>query len=1140
MKHFLQLKNFLLLIAMTLFVLSCNKDDDQNVLENQTTSTNIVETAQGTDDLSSLVAALIKADENENSDLVGTLSGEGPFTVFAPTNEAFTELLSGLDGFDSLSDFDTEEEKALLADILKYHVVVGAAVASDDLSDGQEITTVQSEKVTVSLDGGVFINDSEVIIPDVATSNGIVHVINKVLVPQAVLDALNAQDLVEVVIATETLSSLEAAVIKAGLVDTLKSEGPFTVFAPTDDAFMGLLMALGSDYSSLEDFDTDEEIALLRDILLYHVVPAQVLEADLAAGTVGTALAENSIEVIAEAETFVIGDASEVNANIALTDVIATNGVAHVIDKVLLPQSAIDFVATLEMKNIVELAIATDDLSLLVDALASANAGLVETLSGEGPFTVFAPTNDAFVALLDVLGEDYNSLADFDTQEELDLLVEILTYHVIAGTEAFSTDLSDGQQIGTVNGANVTVSLDGGVFIGDASESTAQVIIPDVDASNGVVHVINKVLLPQEALDFVAELNMMNIVETAIATDDLSLLVDALIAANAGLVETLSSEGPFTVFAPTNDAFVSLLGVLGDDYNSLADFDTQEELDLLVKILTYHVVAGTKAFSTDLSDGQHIGTVNGANVSISLDGGVFIGDASEAPAQVVIPDVDASNGVVHVINKVLLPQEAIDFVTELNMMNIVETAIATDDLSLLVDALVAANAGLVETLSGDGSFTVFAPTNEAFISLLDVLGDDYNSLADFDTDEELDLLVKILTYHVVAGTEAFSTDLSDGQSIETVNGASVRINLKDGTVHVVDATDNNATVVIPDVDASNGVVHVINKVLLPQEALDFVAALNMMNIVETAIATDDLSLLVDALIAANAGLVETLSSEGPFTVFAPTNEAFAGLLDILGDEFNSLSDFDTQAEIDILIQVLTYHVVAGTEAFSTDLSDGQTIQTVQSENVTINLNGGVFVKDATDSDAQVIIPDVDASNGVVHVINKVLLPQAVLDILFPPTPNIVELAQSVDDLSILVDALIQADAGLVEALSGEGPFTVFAPTNKAFADLLDSLGDSFNSLEDFDTDFEKELLAKILTYHVVNGVAVASTDLSDHQEIQTLQGESVFAILNHGVAIRDKTHIDANVTGADNLASNGIVHIIDKVLLPQEVIDVLH
>ncbi|WP_344055378.1 fasciclin domain-containing protein, partial [Streptomyces thermoalcalitolerans] len=184
-----------------------------------------------------------------------------------------------------------------------------------------------------------------------------------------------------------------------------------------------------------------------------------------------------------------------------------------------------------------------------------------------------------------------------------------------------------------------------------------------------------------------------------------------------------------------------------------------------------------------------------------------------------------------------------------------------------------------------GPFTVFAPTNEAFVGLLDILGDDYNALSDFDTQEEIDLLVKILTYHVVAGTEAFAADLSDGQSIATVNGASVGINITNHTVHIIDATDDNATVVIPDVDASNGVVHVINKVLLPQEAVDFVASLQMKNIVELAIATDDLSILVDALVAANAGLVETLSGEGPFTVFAPTNEAFVGLLDILGDDY---------------------------------------------------------------------------------------------------------------------------------------------------------------------------------------------------------------------------------------------------------------
>jgi uncharacterized surface protein with fasciclin (FAS1) repeats len=194
--------------------------------------------------------------------------------------------------------------------------------------------------------------------------------------------------------------------------------------------------------------------------------------------------------------------------------------------------------------------------------------------------------------------------------------------------------------------------------------------------------------------------------------------------------------------------------------------------------------------------------------------------------------------------------------------------------------------------------------------------------------------------------------------------------------------------------------------------------------------------------------------------------------------------------------------------------------------------------DATGENATVVIPDVIANNGVVHVINKVLLPQEVLDLLTPPTPNIVELAQSVPDLSLLVDALIQADAGLVETLSA-GTFTVFAPTNAAFMDLLDALGDNYHSLSDFNTPAEKELLAKVLTYHVVSGAAVASTDLTNHQELVTAQGESLFALTSHGVAIRDKSGVDANVVLADQVASNGIVHVIDKVLLPQEVLDAL-
>jgi len=226
---------------------------------------------------------------------------------------------------------------------------------------------------------------------------------------------------------------------------------------------------------------------------------------------------------------------------------------------------------------------------------------------------------------------------------------------------------------------------------------------------------------------------------------------------------------------------------------------------------------------------------------------------------------------------------------------------------------------------------------------------------------------------------------------------------------------------------------------------------------------------------------------------------------------------------------LTYHVIAGAEAYSTDLSDGQMIETAQGESITVSLDGGVFIQDTSDTDAQVTAADVATSNGVVHIIDKVILPEAIVNSL---RPNIVETAMAVSDLSLLVDALVQADAGLVDLLQTDGPFTVFAPTNQAFADLLDALGDDYNSLADFDTTEEKELLAGILTYHVVAGTAAYSTDLSDGQMIETAQGQSITVSLDGGVFIQDATDTDAQVTAADVATSNGVVHIIDKVLLP--------
>src|SRR6056297_1053343 len=192
----------------------------------------------------------------------------------------------------------------------------------------------------------------------------------------------------------------------------------------------------------------------------------------------------------------------------------------------------------------------------------------------------------------------------------------------------------------TLKGDNIMVSLEGGVFINDS-----EVVTADIEATNGVVHVIDKVLVPE---DFVLETEPTEtVVEIAVNDGSFTTLVAAL--QEADLVDTLSGEGPFTVFAPTDDAFADLLSQL--------DITAAELLNhpQLTDVLLYHVVSG-KVMSTDLSEGLEAPTLKGDNITISLEGGVFINDS-----EVVIADIEGSNGVIHVIDEVLVPG---DFVLE--------------------------------------------------------------------------------------------------------------------------------------------------------------------------------------------------------------------------------------------------------------------------------------------------------------------------------------------------------------------------------------------------------------------------------------------------------------------------------------------
>ncbi len=284
--------------------------------------------------------------------------------------------------------------------------------------------------------------------------------------------------------------------------------------------------------------------------------------------------------------------------------------------------------------SIVETAQTDTELSSLVAALTQAN--LVNTLSGDGPFTVLAPTNAAFQALLDG-NADWNALSDIPN----DVLTSVLTFHVLSGRVA-AADLNTGYEPTLSKGPNdagvsLQVSTDGGVTFNNSASPTAT----DINTTNGIVHKIDQVMLPK------------NIVELAQANPNFSLLVDALTDPRhtTDFVGTLTGAGPFTVFAPTNDAFVALLAT-NDDWNGLEDID----INILASVLSYHVVNGANVQSSQLMDGQEITVLSGGTLTVDLDGGAKVETTGGQSVPVIVVDVQGTNGVIHGVSSVLLAQ----------------------------------------------------------------------------------------------------------------------------------------------------------------------------------------------------------------------------------------------------------------------------------------------------------------------------------------------------------------------------------------------------------------------------------------------------------------------------------------------------
>jgi transforming growth factor-beta-induced protein len=422
--------------------------------------------AQGNPDLTTLVTALTKY-----PDLVSTLSGTGTFTVFAPTNAAFASLLSAI-GQTSLDDIP----ESVLKSVLQYHVISTGTVRSTQLSNG-DVTTVSGEKINVNVTSGVKLNtNTNVVKADVSATNGVVHVIDAVLVPPTITPVVGT--IVAPAYFNKNFSTLVAAVVQAGLLPTLlSSTNQLTLFAPTNAAFAAAgITALPPN--------TPAGNATLTSILTYHVISgtSEITAANIASGpSSATTLGGKIYLSKGDAGVFING-----KTKVTATDIQGSNGIVHVIDRTLTPPT--QTIAEIVVANTT--AVAPQFTQLLAALQRTSGQGADDLLAAvsanTGELTVFAPTDAAFQTLYTDLGVTNVS------QIALPTLISVLKKHVVAARR-FSTDLSNGT-VGTLNG-NITVNTTNLTLVGGSGTPAAlQTALLNIQGKNGTIHVINQVI----------------------------------------------------------------------------------------------------------------------------------------------------------------------------------------------------------------------------------------------------------------------------------------------------------------------------------------------------------------------------------------------------------------------------------------------------------------------------------------------------------------------------------------------------------------------------------------------------------------------------------------------------------------------
>ena len=964
-------------------------------------------------------------------------------TVLIPENEAF-EALHGR--------YLEPEWQPYLRALLEYHMIAWGPLMASSLSTNVTYPTLLDRQplFLTEDDPLTFAQDAMVVNGNLEASNGIIHAVNALVLPQGARDSLLEQATV-----TELYSRFVDLIVQLDLTGTLEEDGPWTILMPTNEAFGAIPSAI---------FNGLSQDALLQ-VVLHHVIPSiqmvyplkgSVVRNTLATSRTVTTLQGTSITLKGDG-TVLTDDSNDalLLARLESTDHLATNGVWHSIDSILIPMGN-DEIANADLGVVTaapsspgEVVVTTAPSSTATTTSSSTNTGVATSTTSLSTVvdeitttTTTAPTSQEPVILLEptlaptAKGptlmdyvraypdmsdlRDALELADLDTflnepgsytlfvptnsafdSMPLKLyqpdwnhhLHQVLLYHVLPDSVLVAPVLQ-GMDLTTRTSHNDTLRITRGDPF--TINGNAQVTIANTAASNGLLHVVDNLLLPP----FVSW-NVGQVVSKRANGNNLLLLWQLFVENN--LMSVLEVEGPVTLLAPVDSSFSRTL------LEDLSDMTSEEQ----VALLSYHVLLGLIP-SEKMVHGATFSTLQGTNVTIRK---AAVGNETELRvnnATILESNILANNGMIHLMDTVLMiPVETGDLEGE--------PVVATD-----------------------------APTTGTTVDSTSTVATDAPSSAD--------------------RTAAPTPGATMGSTMAETSPANDV---------AVDNTDTPTS-------APESIEGTLNPTAASSEA-------EPMTIYDTINTTPEFSALATALRI--TGLDAPLSFVGSdFTLFAPSNEAF----DAAPLDFAMYLDPEWK---DHLANILAYHVLLG-EVLSTDLSFNMAATTLQGNNMTVTSMDPVSIDGVALSSA-----DLKVSNGVIHTLNE--------GVLLPPfaTKSIVDLAGSSPVLSTFISLLTDTELGAT--LDMEAPFTVFAPTDEAF--------------ESVPSGISNDELIRILSYHVVPGIHLQD-GLVSGLELTTVQGSTINVTTNRTL------NTDSTIVLANVLANNGVIHIVDKVLIPDDAV----